>query len=110
MSTNAAVRTEDMEVRPRASTVSFALEDNRLLAEVCGPMERNVDYIERKMDVSIRCRGNDIQINGNLAEDAQEVMRQLYRHLQCSDEEITLPQLTLDNRPSTLYLLLSAAL
>ena len=89
MSTSAAVRTEDMEVRPRASTVTFALEDNRLLAEVCGPMDRNLDYIERKMNVSIGSRGSDIHINGNLAEDAQEVMRQLYRHLECSDEPIT---------------------
>jgi phosphate starvation-inducible PhoH-like protein len=69
--------------------VSFALDDTHILADVCGAMDRNLDYIERRMDVSIRCRGNDIQINGDLAEDAQEVMRQLYRHLQCSDEPIT---------------------
>ena len=89
MSTNAAVRTEDMEVRPRASTVTFAFEDNRLLAEICGPMDRNLDYIERKMSVTISSRGSEVHINGNLAEDAQEVMRQLYRHLECSDEPIT---------------------
>ena len=43
MSTSAAVLTEDMEVGPRAATVTFALEDNRLLAEICGPMDRNLD-------------------------------------------------------------------
>jgi len=89
MSNSAAVRTEAMEVPQRASTVSFALDDTHIMADVCGAMDRNLDYIERRMSVSIRCRGNDIQINGDLAEDAQEVMRQLYRHLQCSDEPIT---------------------
>ena len=89
MSTNAAVRTEDMEVRQRATTVTFALEDSHLLAEVCGPMDRNLDYIERKMDVRISNRGNEIYIEGNYAEDAQEVIRQLYRTLECGDEEIS---------------------
>ena len=87
--TNVATAAEAREARPRVSSVSFALQDLDILADVLGPMDRNIDYIERKMSVSIGVRGPEFHIEGMYAEDAQQVIREMYRCVECDEQEIT---------------------
>lgn len=87
--TNVATAAEAREARPRVSTESFALQDLDILTDVLGPMDRNIDYIERKMSVSIGVRGSEFHIEGMYAEDAQQVIREMYRCVECDEQEIT---------------------
>jgi phosphate starvation-inducible PhoH-like protein len=61
---------------------SFQLtpEDNRRLANLCGPFDRHLRQIEQQLKVSIYNRGHDFQINGPLSavEVATKVLHYLY--------------------------------
>lgn len=61
---------------------SFQLvpEDNRRLANLCGPFDQHLRQIEQKLKVSIYNRGHNFQINGPLSavEVAAKVLHYLY--------------------------------
>lgn len=73
----------------RASVVQFAFAKIGTVQMVLGPMDRNVDYIEARLKVKIAVRGTDFRIEGTRAEDAQDLIRDLYRIAECGEEEIT---------------------
>ncbi len=56
----------DQPNRVVALTTSVTLEpnDSRRLASLCGPFDQNLKFIERRMGVRIRNRGNEFQLSG----------------------------------------------
>ncbi len=60
--------------------------DNRRLANLCGPLDRNLRHIEARLSVTIANRGNQFQISGEPA--AVHTASRLLEHLyQASDKE-----------------------
>lgn len=60
---------------------SFELEpnDSRRLSVLCGDMNRHIKYIENRLKVDIRQRGNHFQISGDQSRTAQSVLHNLYK-------------------------------
>jgi phosphate starvation-inducible PhoH-like protein len=65
-----------------ALTASIVLEpdDSRRLAALCGPFDQNLKYIERRLGVRIRNRGNEFQLSGPAprVQSAEAVIEHLY--------------------------------
>ena len=61
-------------------TLSFELEDNRLLALVYGSQDIHLRIIEHKLNVSISQRGNTLFVSGakDRVSDAERVIIHLY--------------------------------
>ena len=90
MNSNAATAmVKTTEARPRVSSVSFSLHDTDIIREVYGSMDQNLMYLERRLSVTISTRGNELHIDGAHAEDAQDIIRDLYRCAECGQEDIT---------------------
>ena len=56
--------------------------DNRLLIDLCGELDRNLAQIEDRLAVQIVRRGNQLSVLGEGAERAAEVLRELYARLE----------------------------
>ncbi len=71
-----------------ASPATLEFSDNFLLIDLCGEHDRNLAEVERKLDVQILRRGNQISIHGE--PDAQtraaEVLQSLYQRLEQGKE------------------------
>jgi len=65
-----------------ALTSSVVLEpnDSRRLAALCGPFDQNLKYIERRLGVRIRNRGNEFQLSGPAprVQSAEALIARLY--------------------------------
>jgi phosphate starvation-inducible protein PhoH and related proteins len=73
----------------------FALEpaDNARLASLCGSLDENLRLIESRLGVKIRRRGQTFRIQGEYAEAAEGVLKDLYaqaRHHELSAEQVHL--------------------
>jgi len=68
---------------------SFQLipEDNRRLANLCGPFDQHLRQIEQQLKVSIHNRGHDFQITGPLA--ASEIAAKVLHYLYTDTQETT---------------------
>ncbi len=78
-----------------AATHEFALEpaDNARLASLCGPLDENLRLIESRLGVKLRRRGQSFRIQGEHAEAAEAVLKDLYaqaRHRDLSAEQVHL--------------------
>jgi phosphate starvation-inducible PhoH-like protein len=78
-----------------AAIHEFALEpaDNVRLASLCGPLDENLRLIESRLGVKIRRRGQSFRIQGEHAEAAEGVLKDLYaqaRHRDLSAEQVHL--------------------
>jgi phosphate starvation-inducible PhoH-like protein len=73
---------------PRASSdgrrVRMQFDDNMLLPQLFGERDRNLELIERQLDVSVVSRGNRLAISGPAAnvEIARMALQSLYQRLQ----------------------------
>jgi phosphate starvation-inducible PhoH-like protein len=58
----------------------FVLEpaDNARLANLCGPLDANLQLLERRLDVRIQRRGDSFRVSGAQAANAQELLRELF--------------------------------
>ncbi|MBO9477984.1 PhoH family protein [Shimia sp. R11_0] len=67
---------------PKPTSVEFP--DNRLLIELCGEYDRNLADIEQKVGVQILRRGNQLDIHGEeaLQAEALEILTSLYTRLE----------------------------
>lgn len=88
MATNNAFQ-NPTEMQPKASTVTFGFKNQHFVAAIYGPMDRNIYYIEERLNVRISTRGTEIRIEGARAEDAQQIIRDLYREYEINQVEIT---------------------
>jgi len=83
-----------------ALTASVVLEpnDSRRLAALCGPFDQNLKYIERRMGVRIRNRGNEFQVSGPAprVQTAEALIEHLYDETDTHD--------TLESEAIHLYL------
>jgi phosphate starvation-inducible PhoH-like protein len=65
-----------------ALTTNVVLEpnDSRRLATLCGPFDQNLKYIERRLGVRIRNRGNEFQLSGPTprVQSAEALIEHLY--------------------------------
>ena len=52
--------------------------DNARLANLCGAMDGNITHIARALDVDIRRRGGRFSLRGDSAQEAADLLRQLY--------------------------------
>ncbi len=52
--------------------------DNERLAALCGPLDEHLRQIESRLGVSVNRRGNRFRVSGARAEDAVQVLEQLY--------------------------------
>jgi phosphate starvation-inducible PhoH-like protein len=59
--------------RRTTRTLSLAPVDNRVLANLCGPLDANLRQIEAALDVAIARRGADFTVTGASAQAAQGV-------------------------------------
>lgn len=89
MESNVAVSEPEITMAPRASSVTFGFHNPHTLSEVLGSTDRNMEYIERRLAVRIGVRGTNINIEGTNAEEAQNLIRELYRVAECQEQEIT---------------------
>jgi phosphate starvation-inducible PhoH-like protein len=72
-----------------APSREFDLEppDNLRLANLCGPLDENLRLLESRLDVEIRRRGGNFRVRGPRAEQAEDMLRQLFDV--ADDEEVT---------------------
>ncbi len=74
-----------------ALTTSVTLEpnDTRRLATLCGPFDQNLKFMEARLGVRIRNRGNEFQLSGpaNRVRSAEAVLERLYQDT-ASDEAL----------------------
>ena len=78
-----------------AATHEFALEpaDNARLASLCGALDENLRLIESRLGVKIRRRGQSFRVQGEYAEAAEGILKDLYtqaRHHDLSAEQVHL--------------------
>jgi phosphate starvation-inducible protein PhoH and related proteins len=52
--------------------------DNERLAALCGPLDEHLRQVESRLGVSVNRRGNRFRLSGARAEDAAQVLEQLY--------------------------------
>ncbi len=75
----------DQPNRVVALTNSVTLEPNdpRRLASLCGPFDQNLKFIERRMGVRIRNRGNEFQLSGpaQRVEASEALLKVLYEDI-----------------------------
>jgi phosphate starvation-inducible protein PhoH and related proteins len=75
----------DQPNRVVALTTSVTLEpnDSRRLASLCGPFDQNLKFIERRMGVRIRNRGNEFQLSGpaQRVEASEALLKALYEDI-----------------------------
>lgn len=78
-STSAAVTNKNVTLEPN---------DPQRLAALCGPFDQNIKHLERRLDISIRNRGNQFQVSGASArvEAGVALLHQLYRETYERDE------------------------
>ena len=64
-----------------AKKISLEPNDSRRLAALVGPVDQNIKHLERRLDVSIRSRGNEFQLSGvpDAVQAAEALLHQLYR-------------------------------
>ncbi|MFX0544162.1 PhoH family protein [Roseovarius sp. S1116L3] len=64
--------------------------DNFLLIDLCGEHDRNLAEIERKLDVQILRRGNQLAVHGEAAQvaEAVQVLQSLYQRLETGKEVV----------------------
>jgi phosphate starvation-inducible PhoH-like protein len=67
-------------VSASAAQREFELEsrDNSRLANLCGPLDRNLRLLESRLDVEIRRRGDSFRVTGEGAERAEGALRHLF--------------------------------
>ena len=78
-SASAAVTNKNVTLEPN---------DPQRLAALCGPFDQNIKHLERRLDVTIRNRGNQFQVSGASArvEAGAALLHQLYRETYERDE------------------------
>jgi len=87
------MKTDSVELR-------LAPEDNRRLANLCGPMDENLRQIEAAFDVTIGRRGSNFRFSGDAAqaEKAGQAIEHFYNHahdeLSLDDIQLGLVELT----------------
>lgn len=81
------MKTSSVELR-------LAPEDNRRLANLCGPMDENLRQIEAAFDVTISRRGSSFRFAGDAAqaEKAGQVIEHFYNH---ANDELSLDDIQL---------------
>ena len=52
--------------------------DNERLAALCGPLDEHLRQVEARFGVSVNRRGNRFRLSGDRADDAAQVLEQLY--------------------------------
>jgi len=84
--------------------------DNTRLANLCGPLDENLRFLEQRLDVRIRRRGDSFRVSGALAANAEETLRELFEltrteevtpelvHLALRDREAGAPSADADPR------------
>jgi len=67
--------------------VSLEPNDSVRLASLCGPFDQNLKYIERRLDVRIRNRGNEFQVSGpaQRVQAAEALLQRLYHETATRD-------------------------
>ena len=72
--------TENEPVVALTSSVVLEPNDSRRLAALCGPFDQNLKYIERRLGVRIRNRGNEFQLSGPAprVQSAEALISHLY--------------------------------
>jgi phosphate starvation-inducible PhoH-like protein len=63
--------------------------DNLRLANLCGPLDENLRLLENRLDVEIRRRGGNFRVRGARAEQAEDMLRELF---DVADEEEVTPE------------------
>ncbi len=63
-------------------TLHVEFLDNRLLIELCGPFDSNISQIESLLGVQISRRGNSLELHGEAAEEAENLLVSLYKRLE----------------------------
>ena len=81
--TNATEDTNAPREKAAHLTTDISLEPNdaRRLSVLCGPLDQNLNYLERRLHVKIRSRGNRFRISGSdqRVRAAGALLQQLYR-------------------------------
>jgi phosphate starvation-inducible PhoH-like protein len=67
-------------VVPLTASIVLEPDDSRRLAALCGPFDQNLKFIERRLGVRIRNRGNEFQLSGPAprVQSAEAVIEHLY--------------------------------
>ena len=65
------------------SSVTLVPNDSLRLASLCGPFDQNLKFIERRMGVRIRNRGNEFQLSGpaQRVEASEALLKALYEDI-----------------------------
>jgi Phosphate starvation-inducible protein PhoH, predicted ATPase len=82
------LNTQISESSDTSEACSFALEpnDSRRLANLNGQFDGHLKQIEKRLNVEIRCRGNEFTVSGKLRTEASDLLRQLYEQTNTGDE------------------------
>jgi phosphate starvation-inducible PhoH-like protein len=84
--------------------------DNTRLANLCGPLDENLRFLEQRLEVRIRRRGDAFRVSGALAASAEDTLRELFEltrteevtpervHLALHDREAGAPPADADPR------------
>lgn len=79
------------------SQMTLQFPDNRLLAGLSGPQEKNFTRLEQKLDVRLSMRGNLVAIEGAARERAGMILTALYARLEAG-ESVTLSEVDAEIR------------
>jgi phosphate starvation-inducible protein PhoH and related proteins len=73
--------TEQKKTAALTTDVTLEPNDSRRLAALCGPFDQNLKFIERRMGIVIRNRGNQFQLSGPAehVQIADALLHELYR-------------------------------
>ena len=63
---------------PSATSAALDFPDNKLLIDLCGPFDSNLNQVESHLGVQIVRRGNQIMVQGEAATEAARVLEGLY--------------------------------
>jgi phosphate starvation-inducible PhoH-like protein len=66
------------------SSVTLEPNDSQRLASLCGPFDQNLKFIERRMGIRIRNRGNEFQLSGpaQRVEAGEALIKALYKDVE----------------------------
>lgn len=77
---------QEHDARPSSNAISLNFKSDYYTQLVFGEYDRNLIYVENRMDVAITARGTQIHINGSDAKRAEMVLRELYRMAECRED------------------------
>ena len=74
--------------------------DNARLANLCGPLDENLRLLESRLEVRIQRRGNTFRVSGARADQAEQLLRELYELARTEDVTPERVHLALGERDS----------